>query len=104
MTDYQIDFISNLKKFRQIKNLSQAELAEKCDVTTGTIGNIECGLAKPSFDLIVKLSSVLEIHPAMLFATEDQLLVLCEKAQTSKDRILLEHLYSEIRLHLQSAN
>lgn len=104
MTDYQIDFISNLKKFRQIKNLSQAELAEKCDVTTGTIGNIECGLAKPSFDLIVKLSSVLEIHPAMLFATEDQLLVLCKKVQTSKDRILLEHLYSEIRLHLQSAN
>ena len=50
MTDYQIDFISNLKKYRQNKNLSQAELAEKCDVTTGTIGNIECCLAKPSFD------------------------------------------------------
>lgn len=104
MTDYQKDFISNLKTLRQSRNLSQAELAEKCEVTTGTIGNIECGLAKPSFDLIIKLSLVLEIHPAMLFATEDLLLLLNKKSQISKDRILLEQLYSEIRIHLQSFN
>ena len=97
MTDYQHDFIFNLKKYRQEKNLSQAQLAERCEVTTGTIGNIECGLAKPSFDLIIKISSVLNIHPALLFATEKFLHSFSESTQKSRDRIFLENLYTEIR-------
>ena len=47
---------------------SQSYLAELCDVATGTIGNIECGIAKPSFDLIIKMSEVFQIHPALLFS------------------------------------
>lgn len=47
--------------------MSQAELAESCDVSNGTIGNIECGVTKPSFDLIFLISKALSIHPADLF-------------------------------------
>ena len=55
MLNNHVTFIANLKKFRKQKKLSQAQLAELCNVSTGTIGNIECGLAKPSFDLICSL-------------------------------------------------
>ena len=102
MTDYQHDFISNLKKYRQDKKLSQAELAEHCDVTTGTIGNIECGLAKPSFDLILKIPSVLNIHPAMLFATEQFLATLNDSNQNAKEKFFLENLYNELKSFLKT--
>ena len=53
MIDYQKCFIENMKFYRKQKGLSQAQLAEACDVSNGTIGNIECGATKPSFDLII---------------------------------------------------
>ena len=68
MKKYQESFITNLKYFRSQKGLSQAELAEKCDVATGTIGNIECGIAKPSFDLIIRMADILSINPAQFFS------------------------------------
>ena len=68
MHRYQQEFIANLKKYRMKSGFSQSYLAELCDVATGTIGNIECGIAKPSFDLIIKMSEVFQIHPALLFS------------------------------------
>lgn len=68
MHRYQQEFIANLKKYRMKSGFSQSYLAELCDVATGTIGNIECGIAKPSFDLIIKMSEVFKIHPALLFS------------------------------------
>ena len=69
MEEYQQEFIDNLKKYRTQKKISQAQLAEYCGVSTGTIGNIECGLAKPSFDLIISIANTLNIHPAYLFSS-----------------------------------
>lgn len=69
MVNYQQEFISNLKKYRKEKKLTQAQLSELCDVTTSTIGNIECGIAKPSFDLILDIATVLDVHPALLFSS-----------------------------------
>lgn len=68
MHRYQQEFVANVKKFRMKSGFSQSYLAELCDVATGTIGNIECGIAKPSFDLIIKMSEVFQIHPALLFS------------------------------------
>lgn len=72
MDKYQSDFINNLKFYRTKKNLSQAQFAELCNVSTGTIGNIECGIAKPSFDLIIVMSKILDITPADLFAETNE--------------------------------
>ena len=66
MHKYQQEFVENIKKYRIKSGFSQSYLAELCDVATGTIGNIECGIAKPSFDLIIKMSEVFKIHPALL--------------------------------------
>ena len=69
MIDYQKCFIENIKLYRKKKGISQAMLAEACDVSNGTIGNIESGITKPSFDLIVQIADRLGVKPESLFYT-----------------------------------
>ncbi|MBQ8013910.1 MAG: helix-turn-helix transcriptional regulator [Treponema sp.] len=64
---FQRDFIENLKYYRSLKGYSQAKLAELCQCQPATIGCIECARQFPSFDLLFKISTALEIHPADLF-------------------------------------
>lgn len=72
MIDYQRCFINNIKFYRKKKGISQAMLAEACNVSNGTIGNIECGITKPSFDLIVQIADCLGIKPESLFYTDEK--------------------------------
>lgn len=72
MIDYQKCFIANMKYYRKRKGISQAQLAEECDVSNGTIGNIECGITKPSFDLILQIAEHLEIKPELLFCSPEE--------------------------------
>lgn len=67
MDTYQQCFIENLKFYRRKAGLSQAKLAELCDVSNGTIGNIECGVTKPSFDLLILMAKTLHVQPEQLF-------------------------------------
>ncbi|MBB5226223.1 helix-turn-helix domain-containing protein [Treponema ruminis] len=67
MNENQANFIQNMKYYRRRASLSQAQLAEYCDVSNGTIGNIECGVTKPSFDLIFAIAKALSINAADLF-------------------------------------
>lgn len=67
MDNVQEIFIENLKSFRKSRRITQAKLAEFCNVSNGTIGNIECGKTKPSFDLMVQMASVLNISVADFF-------------------------------------
>ena len=67
MDNYYDIFKTNLKFYREQKNLSQRELAIQADCTDGSIGMIESGKSKPSFDMIVKLAVAMDIHPADLF-------------------------------------
>lgn len=72
MIDYQQCFIDNIKFYRRKKGISQSQLAEACDVSNGTIGNIECGITKPSFDLILLIADRLGVKPELLFYSEEQ--------------------------------
>ena len=60
-------FRLNMKYYREQKKLSQSQLAVGADCTNGTIGQIEAGIAKPSFDRIINIANALGIHPADLF-------------------------------------
>jgi len=71
MADYQEIFIKNLKTLRKERNLTQWRLAELCEISNGTIGNIECGVTKPSFDLMIKFAKVMEISPAQFFHCDE---------------------------------
>lgn len=64
------EFIKNLKFYREKFNITQAQLAEKCDCSNGLIGSIESGKSRPSFDMIIKMADALGIHPADLFFRE----------------------------------
>ena len=57
----------NMKYYREALGISQTQLSIICDCGTGTIGGIESGKAKPSFDMIIKISESLKINPADLF-------------------------------------
>ena len=94
MLDYQQEFISNLKKYRKEKKLTQAQLSELCDVTTSTIGNTECGIAKPSFDLILDIATVLGVHPALLFSSNS---IQSDVSKTTEQYELLLEMYNKLQ-------
>ena len=50
-----------LKDARKRLNMTQENLAEKVDVTTFYIGEIERGVKTPSLDLFIKLIEVLDV-------------------------------------------
>ena len=66
MTLQQI-FISNLKKFRKERKISQMGLAELCDTSGNYIGEIEMGRRIPSFEKIERIASALQISSHELF-------------------------------------
>ena len=70
MNKYFEDFRMNMKHYREQNGVSQTQLAIICDCGTGTIGGIESGKAKPSFDMILRIADALKITPADLFVRD----------------------------------
>ena len=67
MNRYLEDLRLNIKYYREKKEMSQTQLSIICDCGTGTIGGIESGKAKPSLDMLLKISEALDVTPADLF-------------------------------------
>ena len=67
MMDYFDEFRMNIKYYREKRNISQIQLSAECNCGSGTIGGIESGKAKPSFDMIIKIAEALSVSPADLF-------------------------------------
>ncbi len=67
MDKYLDDFRMNMKYYREKAGISQVKLSVLCACGTGTIGGIEAGKAKPSFDMMVKIADALKVNPADLF-------------------------------------
>ena len=62
---------SQLRVFRDMRGLSQIELAERINVSKETIGKVERGAAAPSFRTLDKLCRELRISPRSLFPDSD---------------------------------
>lgn len=57
----------NLREWRELRGLTQAELSQRAAVRQPTISQIENGLAKSvSFAVLERISKVLEVHPSQL--------------------------------------
>lgn len=67
MAEYLEIFRLNMKYYREKLGISRSQLSIICDCGTGTIGGIESGKAKPSFDMLIKIAEALKITPADLF-------------------------------------
>jgi len=63
-------FIANLKAYRKLRKISQTQLADLCDSSTGYIGEIEVGRSFPSVKMIERLAAALGIESWHLFKNE----------------------------------
>jgi transcriptional regulator with XRE-family HTH domain len=63
-------FIVNLKKYRKLRRISQMQLAELCDSSTGYIGEIESGKRFPSVNMIERIAKALGVASFSLFKDE----------------------------------
>ncbi|MDR2923494.1 MAG: helix-turn-helix domain-containing protein [Treponema sp.] len=63
----------NIKRYRHSRNLSQADLAEKLDISVNFLCNIENGNRWISPQTLVKFSSALNIEPYELFKPAEAL-------------------------------
>lgn len=57
-----------MKELRRKKRLTQAQLAERTDLSVNYISQIETGEASPSFETIVTLAESLEVEMKELFS------------------------------------
>lgn len=51
----------NIKKRREILNLTQQELADKTGISLNHIGKIEVAFSKPSLETVIKIADTLNI-------------------------------------------
>lgn len=65
------DFICNIKNYRQLKELTQEQLAERVGVRRETIIRLEAGKYNPSLKLAVAISRVLDTPIEELFVFEN---------------------------------
>lgn len=97
MVDYQDVFIKNLKKFRKSQNITQSELAELCDVSNGTVGNIECGVTKPSFDLLLKFAEKLQVQPGDFFRSEEDVQIVNRRDLEKLEKSIISFIAEEFK-------
>jgi transcriptional regulator with XRE-family HTH domain len=67
MDRLRVRFGNRLKDLRKSANLTQAELAEKAEISVDFVGLVERGLRAPSFESIEKIASVLNVPIKQLF-------------------------------------
>ena len=60
-------FTCNLKKYRQLKELTQEQLAEKVGVRRETIMRLEAGKYNPSLKLAIDVSKIVDTPIDELF-------------------------------------
>jgi transcriptional regulator with XRE-family HTH domain len=58
----------NLKEIRELRGLTQAQLAKLCEVPRSTIANIEAGDSNPTLSVLAKLASALHLSLEELLA------------------------------------
>ena len=71
VTEVQELFIRNLKLARSNAGFTQAELAEKCGLSSFFIAELESGRRFPSPDTIQKLCEVFGLRPYRFFFSEE---------------------------------
>lgn len=67
MNGYKEKFGKRLQEIRKMRRFTQLMLAEKVEVDAKYISRIESGISSPSFEMITKFASALEVQPELLF-------------------------------------
>ena len=64
----------HIRSLRTLRRLTQQELGARAEVNYKFIGEIERGRQNPSFDVLLKISTALEVELSELFRFEHELL------------------------------
>ena len=67
--DYPLN--ERIKYLRDLRKMTQSELASKSGITQGSLAHFEAGKNSPSVQTLMALAAALEISPAIFFTTED---------------------------------
>lgn len=85
-------YVDNIKKYRNLKKLSQAELSEKVGITEKYLSAIETGKKWGSFETLVSLANALEVEPYELLLPNSQ----SASYDTKRTRSLMKRLRSNV--------
>lgn len=66
-----VDFGNNLKTLRLQNGLTQAQVAQKLDVTKSVISAYETGLRLPSYDILINISKIFKVSTDYLLGLEN---------------------------------
>ena len=61
---------SRIRKYREEKNLSQKQLAEKIGVSNSRVSNWEQGLNRPDADILAAICVALDVSPSLLLGIQ----------------------------------
>ena len=73
MTELHRNLAANMKRRRAFLSLSQAELAERAEISPGYIGEVETGRKFPSAETLERLARILQVRPFRLLMSEADL-------------------------------
>lgn len=75
----------NIKFFREQKNISQSELAEKLNVTRQAVSNWETEKTQPDIDTLHKIADVLEVDiEELIYGIKRNTNVIVEKKEAAE--------------------
>lgn len=94
LMNLQTIFISNMKRIRKQKHITQEKLAEICGTDTCYIGQIETLRRFPSIPLIEKIAAALEVEPWVLFKNDEA--INYELKKEEKIKIVKEKIAEEL--------
>jgi transcriptional regulator with XRE-family HTH domain len=94
--DYPLN--ERIKYLRELRKMTQSELAKKAGITQGSLAHFESGKNSPSVQTLMSLARALEISPAIFF-TNDEIVVfdlkkIQERYKTLED--LPDKLYRDL--------
>lgn len=72
MADNRLLVGKRIRSLRKIRDLSQEELAEKADISSKYLGEIERGRSNLTIDIMEKLSAALEVNVVDLFDSQHE--------------------------------
>src|SRR5215831_15806783 len=99
--DHAVLFGRRLRSLREMRGLKQKNLAEKAQLATKYISQLETGAAQPSFDAIVSFSRVLDVPMYAFFLfdrDEKDERILKRRIENVIDRSTLGQLQQTYRL------
>jgi transcriptional regulator with XRE-family HTH domain len=102
MLRQQSVFVQNLRKYRRKNGLTQAQLAEKVNVSTHHIGMIELSRNNPTLELVERIAEALNIKTYELFidiiSPNEDLELLRQEIKADMKQLLDETLEKAINL------